>query len=74
MRWIPVTESLPPIETEVLISDTAGWVTLAYLNGRREWERTDDSVTAHYAPLAWAHVPAPYVARDDDATDLEGIK
>ena len=62
-KWIPVTEKLPEVQEDVLVTDEDGCVVIAFYNdwtmlekGRIEWFSHGWRVF----PSAWMPLPEPY--------------
>ena len=61
-RWIPVTERLPELESEVLVTDEYGEIRHADYSdwlGKAEFRTVEESMTLEDVK-AWRPLPAPY--------------
>ena len=66
-RWIPVTERLPELESEVLVTDEYGEIRHADYSdwlGKAEFRTVEESMTLEDVK-AWRPLPAPY--QEDEA-------
>lgn len=68
-HWIPVTEHLPIIETDVLLTaydgkrQFVGWIDVF----GKWYTSEDEEVVSGYEPLAWMPLPEPY--KDGEQSD-----
>lgn len=66
-QWIPVTEHLPIIETDVLLTaydgkrQFVGWIDVF----GKWYTSEDEEVVSGYEPLAWMPLPEPYKESSD---------
>ena len=66
-RWIPVTERLPELESEVLVTDEYGEIRHADYSdwlGKAKFRTVEESMTLEDVK-AWRPLPAPY--QEDEA-------
>ena len=68
-RWIPVSEGLPPIGDEVIVTTVWGEVTKAerYRSGNEDWFIHEGATNAKTEDiLAWKLRPQPYKEGDEN--------
>ena len=68
-KWIPTSESMPPIGQDVLVCDLDGdmYITYLHLNGTWGFEYCGNKIKN---VVAWQELPLPYEAgRDDESCD-----
>lgn len=63
-RWIPVSESMPPIGRDVLVCDLDGdmYITYLHLNGTWGFEYCGNKIKN---VVAWQELPLPYKAESE---------
>ena len=60
-HWIPVTERLPEIETDVLLTAWDGKrYFVGWVDAFGKWYGDDEEVNEGYEPIAWCALPEPY--------------
>ena len=60
-HWIPVTERLPEIETDVLFTAWDGKrYFVGWVDAFGKWYGDDEEVNEGYEPIAWCALPEPY--------------
>ena len=60
-HWIPVTERLPEIETDVLLTAWDGKrCFVGWVDAFGKWYGDDEEVNEGYEPIAWCALPEPY--------------
>lgn len=60
MKWIPISEQMPPLRTEVLATSN-GYVTIAEWCGGDEWFIQEGNSNATTEDIeAWMKLPIPY--------------
>ena len=64
-RWIPVSESMPPIGQDVLVCDVDGdmYITYLHLNGTWGFEYCGNKIKN---VVAWQELPLPYKVESED--------
>ena len=64
-RWIPVSESMPPIGQDVLVCDLDGdmYITYWHLNGTWGFEYCGNKIKN---VVAWQELPTPYKPQESE--------
>ena len=64
-RWIPVSESMPPIGQDVLVCDLGGdmYITYLHLNGTWGFEYCGNKIKN---VVAWQELPLPYKGESEE--------
>lgn len=64
-RWIPVSESMPPIGQDVLVCDLDGdmYITYLHLNGTWGFEYCGNKIKN---VVAWQELPLPYKVESEE--------
>ncbi len=67
-RWIPVSESMPPIGQDVLVCDVDGdmYITYLHLNGTWGFEYCGNKIKN---VVAWQELPPSYQGESEDKDD-----
>lgn len=67
-KWIPISESMPPIGQDVLVCDLDGdmYITYLHLNGTWGFEYCGNKIKN---VVAWQELPLPYTAESEDENE-----